>query len=97
MLQLLAEGKRARAALLLEKSQILEHRLSKEAEAQATTAECLALDPEDVTLLVQLERRERSEPRDLVGLYAHGRGGELIPLVSFIDVRPNSPGVVLRI
>lgn len=50
------EGKRARAALLFEKSQILEQRLSREVDASAALAACLALEPEDVTLLVQLEQ-----------------------------------------
>ncbi len=50
------EAQRARAALLFEKGQILEQRLSREAEAQAAIAACLELQPEDVTLLVQLEQ-----------------------------------------
>ncbi len=50
------EGKRARAALLFEKAQILEQRLSREVDASAALAACLALEPEDVTLLVQLEQ-----------------------------------------
>ena len=50
------EGKRARAALLFEKAQVLEQRLSREVDASAAMAACLALEPEDVTLLVQLEQ-----------------------------------------
>ena len=50
------EGKRARAALLFEKAQVLEQRLSREVDASAALAACLALEPEDVTLLVQLEQ-----------------------------------------
>lgn len=50
------EGKRARAALLFEKAQVLEHRLSREIDGSAALAACLALEPEDVTLLVQLEQ-----------------------------------------
>lgn len=50
------EGKRARAALLFEKAQILEQRLSREVDGSAALAACLALEPEDVTLLVQLEQ-----------------------------------------
>lgn len=50
------EGKRARAALLFEKAQVLEQRLSREVDAAASLAACLALEPEDVTLLVQLEQ-----------------------------------------
>jgi cellulose synthase operon protein C len=50
------EGKGARAALLFEKSQILEQRLSRDVDASAALAACLALEPEDVTLLVQLEQ-----------------------------------------
>lgn len=50
------EGKRARAALLFEKAVVLEHRLSREVDGSATLAACLALEPEDVTLLVQLEQ-----------------------------------------
>jgi len=38
-------------------------------------------------VMVQLEQAERASPRDLLGLYAHGRGGQLIPLASFIHVR----------
>lgn len=50
------EGKRARAALLFEKAQILEQRLSREVDAAASLAACLALEPEDITLLVGLEQ-----------------------------------------
>jgi tetratricopeptide (TPR) repeat protein len=50
------ESKRTQAALLFEKGQILEARLSREADARASFAESLALEPEDVTLLIQLEQ-----------------------------------------
>ncbi len=50
------EGRRARAALLFEKAQVLETRLAREVDASASMAACLALEPEDVTLLVQLEQ-----------------------------------------
>jgi len=44
-------------------------------------------DGEIYDVMVQLERPERSEPRALLGLYAHGRGGQLIPMASFIHVQ----------
>jgi len=43
-------------------------------------------DGEIYDVKVRLERPERSEPRDMLGLYVHGRGGDLIPLASFIDI-----------
>src|SRR5262249_49730773 len=48
------ESKRTQAALLFEKGQVLEQRLSRETDARAAFAECLTLEPEDVTLLIQL-------------------------------------------
>jgi cellulose synthase operon protein C len=51
-----AESKRMQAALLFEQGQVLETRLSKEAEATAAFEKCLDYGPEDVTLLVQLEQ-----------------------------------------
>jgi tetratricopeptide (TPR) repeat protein len=65
------EGRRARAALLFEKSQLLEARLSREADAQAAIAQCLALEPEDATILVQLEHvfTEKGDFASLVNVY----------------------------
>jgi tetratricopeptide (TPR) repeat protein len=65
------EARRARAALLFEKGQVLEQRLSREADAAAAVAQCLALEPEDVTLLVQLEQvySEKSDYASLVKVY----------------------------
>jgi tetratricopeptide (TPR) repeat protein len=62
------ESKRTQAALLFEKGQILEQRLSREADARTAFAECLALEPEDVTLLIQLEQlfNEKSDHAALV-------------------------------
>jgi|APLak6261679142_1056127.scaffolds.fasta_scaffold00164_20 tetratricopeptide (TPR) repeat protein len=66
-----SDARRARAALLFEKGQILEQRLSREADASAAIAQCLALEPEDVTLLVQLEQvySEKSDYAALVKVY----------------------------
>lgn len=50
------ESKRTQAALLFEKGQILEQRLSREADARLAFNEALSLEPEDVTLLIQLEQ-----------------------------------------
>lgn len=50
------EANRGRAALLFEKGQLLEQRLSRVEEAHTAIAQCLELKPEDVTLLVQLEQ-----------------------------------------
>ena len=65
------DARRAQAALLFRKGQILEQRLSREAEAAAAIAECLALEPEDVTLLVQLEQvyAEKGDYPSLVKVY----------------------------
>ena len=66
-----SDARRARAALLFEKGQILEQRLSREADAAAVIAQCLELRPEDVTLLVQLEQvySEKSDYPALVEVY----------------------------
>ncbi len=66
-----SDARRARAALLFEKGQILEQRLSREADASAVIAQCLELRPEDVTLLVQLEQvySEKSDYPALVAVY----------------------------
>ncbi len=66
-----SDARRARAALLFEKGQILEQRLSREADAAAVIAQCLELRPEDVTLLVQLEQvySEKADYPALVEVY----------------------------
>lgn len=66
-----SDARRARAALLFEKGQILEQRLSREADAAAVIAQCLELKPEDVTLLVQLEQvySEKADYTALVEVY----------------------------
>ncbi|MFN0061773.1 MAG: tetratricopeptide repeat protein [Myxococcaceae bacterium] len=46
---------RSRAALLFEKAQVLEDRLSKQDDATATYRKCLELKPQDAALLFQLE------------------------------------------
>jgi tetratricopeptide (TPR) repeat protein len=65
------DARRARAALLFEKGQILEQRLSRDADATAAVAQCLELQPEDVTLLVQLEQvySEKADYPALVKVY----------------------------
>lgn len=65
------DARRARCALLFEKGQILEQRLSRESDALATINQCLDLEPEDVTLLVQLEQvySEKSDFEALVKVY----------------------------
>ena len=50
------EAPRARAALLFEKGQVLEQRLSREGDALDFYAQSLALEPSDVALLCQLEQ-----------------------------------------
>ncbi len=50
------QNKRGKAALLFEKGIVLEQRLSREADANTAWAQCLALEPEDITLLCQLEQ-----------------------------------------
>ena len=50
------ENKRAKAAVLFEKGTVLEQRLSREADAVTAWAAALKLEPEDITLLCQLEQ-----------------------------------------
>ncbi|HEY8212320.1 MAG TPA: tetratricopeptide repeat protein [Myxococcaceae bacterium] len=50
-----SEDQRQRAALLLEKAQVLEDRLSREEDAARSYGECLQLKPQDLSLLIQLE------------------------------------------
>jgi multidrug efflux pump len=45
------------------------------------------LGGETYKVMVQLAASERRDPRDMMGLYVHGRGGALIPLVSVVHVR----------
>ncbi len=45
------------------------------------------LEGETYKVMVQLGRGARSNPSDLLGLYVHGAGGELIPLASVVTVR----------
>jgi tetratricopeptide (TPR) repeat protein len=47
---------RTRAALLFEKGHVLDQKLSREADALGSYNQCLALDPEDATVLCQLEQ-----------------------------------------
>jgi multidrug efflux pump len=42
---------------------------------------------ETYDVIAQLTRAERSHPRDLYGVYVHGRQGELIPLASVVQIR----------
>lgn len=65
------DARRGRAALLFEKGQVLEQRLSREADAMAALKDCLSLEPEDVTLLVQLEQvySEKADYEALVKVY----------------------------
>lgn len=65
------DARRARAALLFEKGQVLEQRLSREADALVALKECVSLEPEDVTLLVQLEQvySEKADFEALVKVY----------------------------
>jgi multidrug efflux pump len=44
------------------------------------------LGGETYEVVAQLERDERTRPRDLYGLYVHGRGGGLVPLASVVSV-----------
>jgi multidrug efflux pump len=48
------------------------------------------LQGETYKVMVQLEQRERSRPRDVVELYVHGTGGDLIPLQSVVKVREST-------
>ena len=68
---LATDAERTKASLLFEKGQILEQRLSQEQEGAATIAQCLALEPSDVTLLVQLESvfAEKDDFEALVRVY----------------------------
>lgn len=50
------DSERARAGLLFEKGVVLESRLSREADAMLALEQCLSREPEDVTLLCQLEQ-----------------------------------------
>ncbi len=45
------------------------------------------LGGETYDVVAQLERDERTQPRDLYGLYVHGRDGALVPLASVVHVR----------
>lgn len=65
------DARRGQAALLFEKGQVLEQRLSREADALAAINACLDLEPEDVTLLVQLEQfyAEKADYPALVRVY----------------------------
>lgn len=65
------ENPRGRASLLFEKAQVLEQRLSREVDATASLAAALALDPQDATVLVQLEQvyGEKADYPSLVKVY----------------------------
>lgn len=60
-----------RAALLFEKGTLLEERLSREEDATAAWRQCLELQPQDVTLLTQLEAifAARNDYGSLVEVY----------------------------
>lgn len=62
---------RPRAALLFEKGQVLEQRLSREGDALDVYAQALALEPQDVSLLCQLEQvfTEKADDHALVKVY----------------------------
>jgi multidrug efflux pump len=45
------------------------------------------LEGETYDVIAQLRRSERSNPRDLLGLYVRGHGGQLIPLASVVKAR----------
>jgi multidrug efflux pump len=45
------------------------------------------LDGETYDVIAQLRRPERSNPRDLYGVYVRGSGGALIPLASVVSVK----------
>jgi multidrug efflux pump len=65
----------------------------------ATTLQIL-LGGQDVTtfkregetyeVIVQLDQPSRASPRSVLGLYAHGTGGQLVPMVSFIDLHEST-------
>ncbi|MHB8874371.1 MAG: tetratricopeptide repeat protein [Myxococcaceae bacterium] len=65
------EAGAARAALLLEKAQVLESRLSREDDAAKTLSSCLELEPSNLTVLVQLEQVfcEKADFASLVRVY----------------------------
>jgi multidrug efflux pump len=45
---------------------------------------------ETYDVIVQLDRPARATPRSLLGLYAHGTGGQIVPLVSFVELREST-------
>jgi multidrug efflux pump len=45
------------------------------------------LEGETYDVIAQLRRDARSNPRDLLGLYVRGRGGQLVPLASVVQAR----------
>jgi multidrug efflux pump len=45
------------------------------------------LEGETYNVMAQLRREARSNPRDLLGLYVRGRGGQLVPLASVVSAR----------
>jgi multidrug efflux pump len=45
---------------------------------------------ETYDVIVQLDRSARSSPRSLLGLYVRGTGGQLVPLVSFVELREST-------
>jgi len=47
-------------------------------------------DGETYDVIVQLEQPARASPRSLLGLYAHGTNNQLVPLVSFIELREST-------
>ncbi len=65
------EARRARAALLFEQARVLSQRLSRDTDAASALDACLALEPADVTLLVQLEQAfgARGDTEALVKIY----------------------------
>jgi len=48
------------------------------------------LQGETYKVMVQLDKHERTEAKDLYELYVHGRGGELIPLQSVITLEEST-------
>jgi multidrug efflux pump len=47
-------------------------------------------DGETYDVIVQLEQPSRASPRSLLGLYAHGTNNQLVPLVSFIELKEST-------
>jgi multidrug efflux pump len=45
---------------------------------------------ETYDVIVQLDRSARASSRSLLGLYAHGTGGQIVPLVSFIELKEST-------